>query len=74
MQRRYIVKDLLREVTQTLTQHNIERPSREAQLLFMAFFDKDELWLISNQKSEIEVDEAFFNWVERRSENEPFVP
>jgi len=72
MQRRYIVKDLLREVTQTLTQHNIERPSREAQLLFMAFFDKDELWLISNQKSEIEVDEAFFNWVERRSENEPF--
>ena len=62
----------MRETTGKLTQANIERAAREAQLLFMAFFEKDELWLISHQKSEIEVEEAFFHWVERRSKNEPF--
>jgi len=72
MRRKYLVRDLLREITQTLTQANITRASREAQLLFMAFFQKDELWLISNQKSEIEVPEMFFHWIERRSKNEPF--
>lgn len=72
MRRKYIVKDLLREVTQKLTQHSIERAAREAQLLFMAHFEKDELWLISHQQDEIEVDELFWHWVTRRSANEPF--
>ena len=72
MRRQYLVQELLRETTQKLTQANIERAAREAQLLFMAFFQKDELWLISHQKSEIEVEESFFHWVERRSKNEPF--
>ena len=72
MRRKYIVQELLREVTQKLTQANIERAAREAQLLFMAFFEKDELWLISHQKSEIEVPEDFFHWIERRAKNEPF--
>ena len=72
MRRKYLVQELLRETTKKLTQANIERAAREAQLLFMAFFDKDELWLISHQKSEIEVQESFFHWVERRAKNEPF--
>ncbi|QOP45998.1 peptide chain release factor N(5)-glutamine methyltransferase [Sulfurimonas paralvinellae] len=72
MRSRYIVSDLLREATEKITQHSIERALREAQLLFMAFFEKDELWLISHQKDEIEVDESFFHWVERRCASEPF--
>ncbi|MBA1432266.1 MAG: peptide chain release factor N(5)-glutamine methyltransferase [Epsilonproteobacteria bacterium] len=72
MRRKYLVCELLCEITQTLTQANIERASREAQLLFMAFFQKDELWLISNQKSELAVPEQFFDWIMRRSKNEPF--
>ena len=72
MRRQYLVQELLRETTEMLTQANIERAAREAQLLFMAFFEKDELWLISHQKSEIEVEESFFHWIERRSKNEPF--
>ena len=72
MRRKYLVQDLLRETTQMLTQAGIERAAREAQLLFMAFFEKDELWLISHQKSEVEVEESFFHWVERRSKHEPF--
>ncbi len=72
MRRKYLVQELLRETTEKLTQADIERAAREAQLLFMAFFDKDELWLISHQKSEIEVEESFFYWVERRAKNEPF--
>jgi release factor glutamine methyltransferase len=30
------------------------------------------LWLITNQKSEVEIDTSFFEWIERRSQNEPF--
>jgi release factor glutamine methyltransferase len=72
MQRRYRVDELLREITQTLDKNNIERASREAQLLLMAYLEKDELWLITNQKSEVEIDTPFFEWIERRSQNEPF--
>ena len=70
MQLRYIVQELLREVTQKLG--NIERASREAQLLLMAYLHVDELWLITNQKSEVSIDERLFEWVQRRAKNEPF--
>ena len=72
MRRRYIVEALLKEVSQNLQTYNIPRASREAQLLLMAYLQKDELWLLTNQKSEIEVDNTFFEWVDRRSKNEPF--
>ena len=72
MQRRYIVEVLLREVTQKLQKSNIPRASREAQLLVMAYLQKDELWLLTNQKSEITVDDRFFSWIDRRVDNEPF--
>lgn len=66
---KYLVKDLLKEVGKLLIE--IERSSREAQLLLMFYLQKDELWLITNQQSEIEVDQEFFTLVERRAKNEP---
>ena len=71
MRSRYIVKDLLREMTQILTPH-IPRAPREAQLLLMKYLGVDELWLITHQKSEIEEVENLFKWVQRRVQNEPF--
>ena len=69
---RYItVETILKETTSKLTPH-ILRASREAQLLLMAYLQKDELWLLTNQKSEIEIDDTFFEWILRRSKNEPF--
>lgn len=71
MRSRYIVKDLLQEITETLTPQ-IPRASREAQLLVMRHLDVDELWLITHQKSEINVSQELFEWVERRKNYEPF--
>ena len=71
MRSRALVKDLLSEITATLSS-KIPRASREAQLLLMAFIQKDELWLITNQNSEITDLEKLYEWVERRAENEPF--
>jgi len=71
MRSKYLVSELLKEITQTLDPH-IERASREAQLLLMAYLKKDELWLITHQKEELENLEELFEWVERRSKNEPF--
>lgn len=71
MSSRYIVKDILKEITQRLSPV-VPRASREAQLLLMAHLGCDELWLITNQNTEIDGLEELFNWVERRAKNEPF--
>jgi len=70
MRSKYIVKELLRDITEQLFPY-IERASREAQLLVMAYLDKDELWLITNQTTELDNLEELFSWVKRRSQNEP---
>jgi len=72
MRSRYIVKELLKEATQKLSNAAIERASREAQLLLMAHLEKDELWLITHQNDVVERAEVYFKWVERRAKNEPF--
>ena len=72
MRSRYIVKDLLQEISERLQHAGIPNPAREAQLLFMAYFQRDELWLITNRQSEVKVDTEFFSWVQRREQNEPF--
>jgi release factor glutamine methyltransferase len=69
MRSRYLVKDLLKDVSEALDE--IERAQREAQLLLLHYLNRDELWLITNQNSEIEVAEDFFTLVERRAKNEP---
>ncbi|MEO1953420.1 MAG: peptide chain release factor N(5)-glutamine methyltransferase, partial [Campylobacterales bacterium] len=71
MSSRYIVKDILKDITTTLKPH-IPRASREAQLLLMAYLKKDELWLITNQNTEINDIDELYKWVERRVKNEPF--
>ncbi|UCM99390.1 peptide chain release factor N(5)-glutamine methyltransferase [Sulfurimonas sp. SWIR-19] len=71
MRSRYIVKDLLREVTQNL-QPCVQRAPREAQLLLMKYLGVDELWLITHQNSSVEISQQFFQWVQRRQNNEPF--
>jgi release factor glutamine methyltransferase len=71
MRSQYLVKDLLKEITDRLNPH-IPRASREAQLLLMAHLECDELWLITNQNTPLQNLEELFNWVERRAKNEPF--
>ena len=72
MSSRYIVKQLLQEITFLLSP-KIDRAQREAQLFLMEFLKVDELWLITNQNSVIGDDVTeLFSWVERRAKNEPF--
>lgn len=71
MSSKYIVKDILKEITDILNPL-IPRASREAQLLLMAHLDCDELWLITNQNTEIKDTKKLFEWVDRRAKNEPF--
>jgi len=71
MRSRYIVKELLLEITKRL-QGNIPRASREAQLFVMAHLNVDELWLITNQSTEVQECEKLLAMVERRAKNEPF--
>jgi len=71
MRSKYLVKELLSELTQILTPQ-IPRASREAQLLLMSYLKKDELWLITNQKTELENLDKLFIWADRRAKNEPF--
>jgi len=72
MRRQYRLKELLKQSSELLREAGIQNPSKEAQLLVRAFFNKDELWLITNQEISLDVDEAFFSWIERRAKNEPF--
>ena len=66
-----LVKDVLKEITVTLNPH-IPRASREAQLLLMAHLQKDELWLITNQNTQVQEIEKLLEWTARRAKNEPF--
>ncbi|MDD2653127.1 MAG: peptide chain release factor N(5)-glutamine methyltransferase [Sulfurimonas sp.] len=69
MSSRYLVKDALREIAQTLA--HIQRASREAQLLLMYHLDVDELWLLTHQEDEVKEREMLLEWVGRRAKNEP---
>ncbi len=64
------VNTWLSEITAAL-QGVVERPRREAQLLIMAHFKKDELWLMTHENDEVEAGEKLAAWVERRKKNEP---
>ncbi|MDD5373157.1 MAG: peptide chain release factor N(5)-glutamine methyltransferase [Sulfurimonas sp.] len=66
----YIVKDILKDITQRLNPF-IERASREAQLLLMYHLGVDELWLLTNQNSHVKDADKLFKWVDRRAKNEP---
>ena len=72
MRSRYLVKDLLLKATKILSNADIQRASREAQLLLMAHLEVDELWLITHQGASVENVENYLQWVQRRALNEPF--
>jgi len=65
-----LVSNILRDITQRLNPQ-IPRASREAQLLLMHHLQKDELWLISNQQTEVLNIDALYKMVQRRVKNEP---
>lgn len=69
MRSKYIVRELLKSTSEMLKE--IERAQREAQLLLNFYLEKDELWLITNQNTEVDVGEDFFTMVGRRAKNEP---
>ena len=71
MEQGYIVKELLKSITDSLSP-NIPRASREAQLLLMSYLNVDELWLITNQNTQVKNVEKLLDWVKRRAKNEPF--
>jgi len=71
MIKKNLVKEVLKNITEALKPH-IPRASREAQLLLMTHLQKDELWLITNQNSEVSNIDKLYQWVERRVKNEPF--
>lgn len=65
------LKQLLQEITTKLNPH-IERASREAQLLVMAYLHVDELWLITSSSLHVDKDlNELMSWVDRRAKNEP---
>ena len=66
----HTLKELLKELTQILSPH-IQRASREAQLLLMAHLERDELWLITNQNTQVENIHRVIEWAKRRAKNEP---
>ena len=70
MRSQHIVKNVLADITSALNPF-IERASREAQLLVMMHLQVDELWLITNQSSEVANVDSLYEWVERRAKNEP---
>jgi release factor glutamine methyltransferase len=70
MSSKYLIKDILKEITNTLEAH-IPRASREAQLLLMAHLNVNELWLITNQNTNIQNIDKLLEWVQRRVKNEP---
>lgn len=70
MKKTYIVKEVLVSITNTLKPF-IERPAKEAQLMLMAFLKVDEIWLLTNQRSEITELDELFKWVDARAKNVP---
>jgi len=70
MSSRYLVKDILRDITAKLNPI-IPRASREAQLILMHALHVDELWLLTNQSLHVEDTSKIFEMADRRSKNEP---
>jgi release factor glutamine methyltransferase len=71
MSSRYLVKDILKQITAKLNAAQIPRASREAQLIFMHALDVDELWLLTNQSLHVENSAKIFEMADRRAKNEP---
>ena len=70
MPSKYIVRDVLKKTTEILD-GKIPRASRESQLLLMFHLNVDELWILTNQNSEVPNMDKLLSFVNRRALNEP---
>lgn len=65
------LKELHNEITEKLS-GVVEFPRREAELLLMAYLERDQLYFITHQEVLVnERDSRLLEWIERRSRNEP---
>ncbi len=65
------LKELHEEITQTL-KGVVESPRREAELLLMAYLQKDQLYFITHQEESIDdTDPKLGEWIRKRSLNVP---
>jgi len=65
------LKELHEEITQTL-KGVVESPRREAELLLMAYLQKDQLYFITHQEESIDdTDPKLGEWIRKRSQNVP---
>lgn len=65
------LKELHEEITQTL-KGVVESPRREAELLLMAYLQKDQLYFITHQEESIDdTDPKLDEWISKRSRNVP---
>lgn len=65
------LKELHEEITQTL-KGVVESPRREAELLLMAYLQKDQLYFITHQEESIDdTDPKLREWIRKRSQNVP---
>jgi len=65
------LKELHEEITQTL-KGVVESPRREAELLLMAYLQKDQLYFITHQEERIDdTDPKLGEWIRKRSLNVP---
>ncbi|MDP3265410.1 MAG: peptide chain release factor N(5)-glutamine methyltransferase [Sulfuricurvum sp.] len=65
------LKELHNEITVKLT-GVVESPRREAELLLIAYLQKDQLYFITHQESLMdEYEPRLLEWIERRMRNEP---
>ena len=48
-----------------------ERPRREAELLLMAYLQRDQLWLITHQNEPVAATSRLQDWIQRRQADEP---
>ena len=66
-----IVKEALREATARLAT-KLENPRREASLLLSAWLQKEMIWLVMHDDTQIEDLAGYFDWVDRRIADEPY--
>ncbi len=65
------LKELHNEITASLT-GIVEFPRREAELLLIAYLDKDQLYFITHQETLLDEEEPrLMEWIGRRAGNEP---
>lgn len=65
------LKELHNEITESLT-GVVESPRREAELLLIAYLEKDQLYFITHQETILDEHEPrLIEWIRRREHNEP---